>query len=220
MKIAIVGPSPVPFTIGGIENLMWGLCDTINQTTSHQCELIKMPSKELSFWDLLETYYSFYTLDVSHFDMVIYTKYPGWMVQHPNGICYMAHCLRGLYDTYHLTQLPTEVPKGNPVVDSILQYMETYYRPDSLDEFFDMLFDMKKNQKVPQEYFAFPGPFIRKIVHYLDSWGLSQNKTKQYFSISRTVQERTEYFPPDTEVKVVYPASAKRLSESRLRSAS
>ena len=65
MKIAVIGPSPVPFTIGGIENLMWGLCETINQTTEHQCELIKLPSRELNFWDLIETYYSFYKLDVS-----------------------------------------------------------------------------------------------------------------------------------------------------------
>lgn len=207
MKIAIVGPSPVPFTIGGIENLMWGLCDTINQKTSHQCELIKLPSKELSFWDLIETYYSFYTLDVSHFDMVIYTKYPGWMVQHPNGICYMAHCLRGLYDTYHLMQLPIEVPKGNPEVDRILQYMECYYCPDSLDDFFAMLFEMKRNQTVPQTFYAFPGPLIRRIIHYLDRWGLSQRKTKQYFSISRTVQERKAYFPMDAKVTVVYPPS-------------
>ena len=56
MKIAVIGPSPVPFTIGGIENLMWGLCETINQTTEHQCELIKLPSRELNFWDLIETY--------------------------------------------------------------------------------------------------------------------------------------------------------------------
>ena len=30
MKIAVVGPSPVPFTIGGAENFLWGLCEAIN----------------------------------------------------------------------------------------------------------------------------------------------------------------------------------------------
>ena len=33
MKIAIVSPSPVPFTIGGAENLAWGLCDALNKNT-------------------------------------------------------------------------------------------------------------------------------------------------------------------------------------------
>lgn len=206
MKIAIVGPSPVPFTIGGIENLMWGLCDAINQQTEHQCELIKLPSRELNFWDLIETYYSFYSLDVSHFDMVIYTKYPGWMVRHPKGICYMAHCLRGLYDTYHLMNLPTEVAEGNKDVDRILRYMDECYCPEDLDEFFGMLFDLK-NRTIPNEYYAFPGPFIRKIIMYLDRWGLSQSKTVGYYSISDTVRKRTEYFPAYQDVQVVYPPS-------------
>ena len=207
MKIAVIGPSPVPFTIGGIENLMWGLCETINQTTEHQCELIKLPSRELNFWDLIETYYSFYKLDVSQFDVVIYCKYPAWMVRHPRGICYMAHCLRGLYDTYQHTPRPTEVPRENPDVNRILDYMDTYYRPESLDTFFDMLFELKDKRTVPQSYYAFPGPLIRKIIWYLDRWGLSQTKTERYYSISETVKNRTDYFPPDTEVGVVYPPS-------------
>lgn len=206
MKIAVIGPSPVPFTIGGLENLVWGLCDTINQTTEHQCELIKLPSREHNFWDLIETYYSFYKLDVSQFDVVIYSKYPAWMVQHPRGICYMAHCLRGLYDTYQYTPRPTEVSRENKHINRILDYMETYYRPDSLDDFFELLFELKE-KPIPGEYYAFPGPFIRKIIWYLDRWGLSQQKTERYYSISETVKNRTDYFPPDAKVEVVYPPS-------------
>lgn len=204
MKIAIVGPSPVPFTIGGIENLQWGLCDAINKLTPHQCELIKLPSRELDFWGLIETYYSFYKLDVSHFDMVIYSKYPAWMVQHPNGICYMAHCLRGLYDTYHLMNLPYEIKRENVFVDSIIDYMEQNYLPNDLDYFFEILFELKK-ENIPEEYFLFPGPFIRTIIHYLDRWGLQKNKNNAYYSISKTVCERKEYFPQNVNVNVVYP---------------
>ena len=40
MKIAVLGPSPVPFTIGGVENLLWKLCETINQKTNHQAEFL------------------------------------------------------------------------------------------------------------------------------------------------------------------------------------
>lgn len=210
MKIAIVGPSPVPFTVGGIENLLWGLCHTINQETPHQCEIIKIPSREHSFWELIEDYYNFYTLDVSHFDAVICTKYPAWMVQHPNCIYYMAHCLRGLYDTYHFTNLPTEVARGNVHVDGILERMEKDPHPVSLYGFFDALFALKEHaHEIPDEYFAFPGPFIRRIVMYLDGFGLSQlPHGRPYFCISETVKKRSEYFPlKDAEVVSFPPPS-------------
>lgn len=166
MKIAVVGPSPVPFTIGGCENLLWGLCDSINQKTEHQAELIKLPLKEREFWDLIDSYYNYYNLDLSHFDMVISTKYPSWMVRHPNCICYMVHELRGLYDTYHNRKLPYEVPKGNSYIDYIMTYMEKHPCPYSLDYFFELLYALKDNRGIPEEFFRFPGPFIRKIIHY------------------------------------------------------
>lgn len=203
MKIGIIGPSPVPFTVGGVENLLWGLCNTINQETPHQCELIKIPSREHNFWDLIQNYYNFYTLDVSHFDAVICTKYPAWMVQHPNCIFYVQHCLRGLYDTYHFTRLPTEVNRGNAYIDHILDKMELEPNPLSLYSFFDELFALKNHeQEIPAEYFAFPGPFIRRILMYLDGFGLSKLPSwRPYYCISETVKKRTEYFPlKDAEV--------------------
>src|SRR5882757_10421886 len=104
MKIAIVAPSPIPFTVGGAENLFWGLQNYINEETSHQCELLKLPTPENNFFELIESYRKFSKLDVSHFDFVISTKYPCWMINHPQHVCYMQHKLRGLYDTYHFTK--------------------------------------------------------------------------------------------------------------------
>ena len=120
MKIAVVGPSPVPFTIGGMENLLWALCENINLKTKHQAELIKIPSRELDFWSLIETYRDFYRLDLSEFDAVICSKYPSWMVKHDNCVCYVAHRLRGLYDCYHLMNLPYEVDDTCSAVNDIL----------------------------------------------------------------------------------------------------
>ncbi len=215
MKIAIIGPSPVPFTVGGVENLLWGLCNTINQLTPHQCELIKLPSKEYSFWELIENYYQFYQLDVSHFDAVICTKYPAWMVQHPNCIFYVQHCLRGLYDTYHFTRLPLEVKRGNQYVDSILDTMKYDPNPFSLDAFFAKLFDLKNHlSEIPADYFRFPGPFIRLILKYLDHFGLSQNAGRPIYCISKTVKARAEYFPNDAKVETVYhPSYLKKYHE-------
>ena len=107
MKIAILAPSSVPYERGGAENLFETLQAWINEHTPHDCELLKLLSRERGFFDLLRTYQDFMGLDLSHFDMVIATKYPSWMVQHDNLVVYMLHPLRGLYDTYHFTKFPT-----------------------------------------------------------------------------------------------------------------
>lgn len=207
MKIAIVGPSPIPFTIGGAERLMWGLCDNINQLTNYQAELIKVPVKENSFWDLIDSYYKFYKLDLSHFDMVITMKYPAWMVQHSNHICYMMHTLRGLYDTYHMFGLNEEIDDRCMEINELLNYMDSNRNPVSLDCFFEELFKLKDNLTIDESYFSFPGPLIRKIIHYLDGYALQDNHVTQYYSISDTVRLRKDYFPVGAEVKTVYPPS-------------
>jgi len=81
MKIGLIAPSPIPFTVGGAEKFYWGLQEYINKNTAHQCELIKIPVKEDNFWNLIESYYKFYSLDVSYFDAVITSKYPAWMIK-------------------------------------------------------------------------------------------------------------------------------------------
>lgn len=69
MKIAVVGPSPVPYVYGGAEGLTWKLTEAINRLTSHQAELIKLPSRENYFWDLVDSHHQIYNLDLSHFDL-------------------------------------------------------------------------------------------------------------------------------------------------------
>lgn len=205
MKIAVVSPSPVPFTIGGAENLAWGLCEAINKSTEHQAELIKLPSRERSFWDIIDTYYSFYKLDLSHFDMVISTKYPAWMIEHNNNIVYMLHTLRGLYDTYHLMNLPMEVNSDNLKVRDLINYMDVHRTYKDLELFFEKLYDLKNEKIIEQSLFAFPGPFIRKLIHYMDYCALSQGGMKKWAAISNTVKNREDYFPDYADVEVVYP---------------
>ncbi len=204
MKIAIVGPSPVPFTVGGAEKLFAGLYNTLTQHTMHQVELIKLPSREHSFWDIIDNYYQFYRLDLSQFDTVIVTKYPSWMVRHKHKICYMLHTLRGLYDTYFL---PEDIETDHPAVQEVLCYMQDNPRPMNLDDFFELLFELKeKRQEISSELFAFPGPLIRKIVHYLDLVGMSYG-VDRYTAISNTVKNRKDYFPEGVDVQAIYPPS-------------
>ncbi|MCR5719094.1 MAG: glycosyltransferase family 4 protein, partial [Lachnospiraceae bacterium] len=219
MKIAVVCPSPVPFTIGGAENLAWGLCDAINKKTEHMCELIKLPLKEHSFWDLIDSYYAYYNLDLSHFDMVITTKYPSWMVRHDNSVCYMLHTLRGLYDTYHLCNAPETVPAGFPPVAEIIDYMEMHPNYEDLEGFFKLIFKLRQDPRTGCEkyshYFNFPGPFIKKIIHYLDRAALTQCGMSGYYSISDTVKNRADYFPPACKVTAVYPPTVNERTESK-----
>ena len=208
MKIAIIAPSPVPFGVGGAEKLWWGMQEYINKNTTNQCELIKIPTKENSFWDLIHSYYKFYKLDLSHFDMVISTKYPAWMIQHKNHHIYLQHCLRGLYDTYHFTGKPLKVESKHKKVKEIVALLED--ENTTLQSAFQALFKLNEDNTVPKDTYAFPGAFIRKIVHFLDKKTMS--KVEHFSAISQTVINRKEYFPKDTIVaKNFHPSNLENL---------
>lgn len=211
MKIAIVAPSHVPFEIGGAENLWWGLLDYINQNTPHQADIIKLPAPESNFWELIQSYYHFSQLDLSHFDVVISGKYPAWMVQHPNHICYMLHRLRGLYDTYHT---------GFPEVYSTLQKdiiaLQTFMRENqgsrgALNEFFERIGQFRERHDLPPDAFQFPGPLIREVIHFLDGIGLSLAAIKKFAAISHNLINRKDCFPNNCTVEVIYPPSNLKL---------
>lgn len=204
MKIAIVAPSAVPFLVGGAEKLWWGLQQAINQLTPHHAELLKLPSPERDFWQLMQSYRAFSELDVSHFDLVISTKYPAWMVRHPNHICYLQHRLRGLYDTYHLTDLPTALPPlPEPLRDLLRLLAAARTAPERLAGFFAALAAARDDPGLA-DHFAFPGPLARRIVHGLDAVGLDPAAIRRYLAISRTVAERADYFPPGVAVEVLH----------------
>lgn len=221
MDIAIVSPSPKPFAVGGIEKLMLGLYSKIDEMTNHRVELFKIPTMENDFWSLLQSYETFYHLDLDHFDLIITCKYPAWMVQHKNHIVYMAHHLRGLFDTYHFLNMP-EVFKKTPYekINDLIDYIDdSSSLLKDLNYFFEMIKRIKIEQhKYPQEYFAFPGPFIRKIIHFLDRWALHPSRISRYTAISRTVAKRKDYFPENEAVDVIYPpTSLKNMREGNYK---
>ena len=206
MKIAIVAPSPVPFTVGGAENLFWGLQNYINEHTRHQCELIKISSPETNLSQLIESYARFSSLDLDHFDCVISTKYPSWMVRHRNHVCYMLHRLRGLYDTYHFTGLTKDVAWSDPAMQDVARFSKHLMQiGDS---------DLNAVLRACQDFMAssphasvlqFPGPFSRWLIHYLDSLGMAPGRVSRYAAISNVVQQRRDYFPSGVPVSVLYP---------------
>ncbi len=208
MKIGIVAPSPVPFCIGGAENVYWGLLNQINRHTPHQAELVKLPTPETGFRDLVAGYRRFFHLNLDHFDRVISAKYPAWMVSHPYHVCYMLHRLRGLYDTYHFTGLPEACrTRHDRVVDCLSFIRSTSPSSGSVPLLFDCLETLMDDPSVPADTFALPGPFALQVVHFLDAAGLAPEKIRKYTAISRTVADRKDYFPPDARVEVIYPPS-------------
>lgn len=208
MKIAIVAPSPVPFTVGGAENLCWGLQQYINDATPHQCELIKLPLRERTFHDLMQGYLAFCRLDLAHFDVVVSTKYPSWMVRHPNHVCYMLHRLRGLYDTYRFTGLPETTGEPCAALAGIRAQMDAVARgPASAREVEALLERLLAldERALPAGALDFPGPFVREVVHRLDGIGLATSRVVRHVAISETVRQRKEYFPEGAKVAVAYP---------------
>jgi glycosyltransferase involved in cell wall biosynthesis len=205
MKIAIVAPSPVPFTVGGAEKLWWGLLREINSNTSHQAELIKIPTREHTFWDLIDSYERFFRLDLSYFDLVISTKYPAWMVAHPRHVCYMQHRLRGFYDCFHFCNLPERYSTTDPDLLSLQRLMSSgAVSRNTFEEVLASLRALRNRSDLPSDVFAFPGSFIREIVHFWDRVGLQRTAISSYFAISHTVAKRRSYFPAGASVEVVY----------------
>ncbi len=207
MKIAIVAPCPVPYTIGGAEKMWWGLQREINLNTPHQAEIIKLPTKEHSFWDVVDSYEAFTKLDLGGFDLVISGKYPAWMISHPRHVCYMQHRLRGLYDHYHFNKLPDRYQTEHPELLALQGLLDSPPSRSGLEEVFSMLRTLRYRPEVPADAFAFPGSLIRQIVEYFDAVGLGRDAVESYHAISKTVAQRASYYPPGAPVEVIYPPS-------------
>lgn len=204
MSIALVAPSSVPFVIGGAENLWWSLLRHINENTPHRAELIKLPSPESDFRSLVESYATFARLDLSHFDQVISTKYPAWMIRHPNHVVYLQHRLRGLYDTYHFCGLPDELPADAPQqLRALWDWMAMIRgRREQLDTLLAALRAVGQVEGF-SPWLTLPSPFVRQAVHTLDSIGLATTQVARYAAISKTVTRRQDYFPAGASVQAV-----------------
>ena len=203
--IAILAPSSVPFQIGGAEKFWWGLHKGLSEFSDSYVELLKLPCRELTFAEIVNSYRTFSELDLSHFDMVISTKYPAWMVHHPNHVVYLQHTLRGLYDTYHFTHLPetlAAIPK--PLHDLMAVVRKASPTREDLALAFTLLERAQKDKSLLSALFAFPGPLIREVVHFFDRVALAPSQIAAYASISETVRNRKDYFPPDVDVKIIH----------------
>lgn len=236
MKVALVAPSSVPFTIGGAEKLWWGLLTQGNQLTDHQFELIKVPSPERNARELLTSYRCFSELDLNHFDCVISTKYPAWMVAHPDHRLYLQHPLRGLYDTYPWSAKASIDPfspaawpqpegqrvirrwRHHPLLKRLQRLLDAVPERAQLPELFASLDALQDSQWLPaasrDALMAFPGPLLRTVIHHLDAIAMAPGAIRQYAAISQTVTRRPHYLPRGVPVKVIHHPSDLSFSDA------
>lgn len=206
MRVAVVAPWPVPYMFGGAEVLWRGLVDHINEATEHDAELVGIDSREHEFFELVETYRRFSELDLKAFDVVVSSKYPTWMAEHPRHVVYMLHKLRGLFDTYHFLGMPERLENAPADARAIQDLMAANPRSrEVLPELFERLLALRG---APPEVTAFPGPFIREVLHFLDDVGLAPDAIRRFGAISHTVAAREDYFPEGAAVFVAHPPTA------------
>ena len=213
MKVALAAPSPIGFVIGGAEKLFMGMLTNLNRLSPHDIELIKIPVKDQDFWYLIEGYKKFSELNLDHFDMVITTKYPAWMIKHHNHKIYLQHTCRGVYDLYHLAKKPEDwkriVQKDKRLnrLDKIFSLNED--RSILEDLFGELEYLREIERSLPRKTFEFPGPLTRKTIHFLDSIAFLPDSPshphgiKSYNAISRNVAQRKDYFPKGVTVKII-----------------
>lgn len=208
MEIIVTAPCHVPLVIGGAERLWAGLADHLNQRTEHVADVIKLPGPERDFHEVLDSYRRFAGLDLRHYETVISTKYPAWMTDHPNHVCYLQHPLRGLYDTYP-AHLPRECPADHPELRSLLALIRGgAHTREALHECFERLDRLQAPRRlrrpVPQDVFGFPGPLIRELVQFFDRVAFRPGAIRRFFAISKVVATRDGYFPAHADVGVVH----------------
>ncbi len=200
MKFAIVAPSQVPYVQGGAERLWRGLRQAI-ESEGHLCEIFNIPSRDCSFWDVIDGYKKFYDLNFDHFDVLVTGKNPAWMVRHPNHYVYMLHPLRGVYDTYHLFGLGDEIVSDNLLIQSISVACD---RGIDTSDLFAMLSELRDQCPNAAEA-ALPSPLLRKVLHRFDANAFKS--VRRVSAISKTVANRAEYFHGRKGIKAFYPVS-------------
>ncbi len=205
MKIAIVAPRAASGILGGAERAWTGLAAAIERLTAHQAEVVTLTVEEHDLVGLIGGYQRFAALDVSAFDLVVSSKYPAWLIEHPNHVLHLFHPLRGLYDTYHLTGLPLEFP-GRPRSRAVGRLLQAIRRPPeraALPELFER-FDHAVAEVGPVHGdLAFPGPVARELVHHLDAVALAPGAVRRHLALSRTLAGRAGYFPVGVVPEVV-----------------
>jgi len=100
MKVAVLTVATPGGNLGGAHRFYLGLEQALNAVPGVTAERVEVVSDERTFQHVEESYLRAYDLDLSRFDAVISTKAPGYVVRHPNHVCYLLHTMRVFYDMF------------------------------------------------------------------------------------------------------------------------
>ena len=196
MKIAVLAPSPVPYTRGGAERAVEGLARSINDDTPHDCEVVKLPVDESNLVGLMNGYQAFSHAGPRPFRPCDQREVPAWIASHPAHSVFMFHPLRGLYDTYHRFGLPLwPAPQAADFAD-LLHTIRLRHDRAALPEVFERFYAGVRAHGGDHPDLAFPGPLARELVHWLDLVALAPAQMAHHFALSRTVAFATGLLPP------------------------
>jgi glycosyltransferase involved in cell wall biosynthesis len=106
-RVAVLAAASHSGEAGGAERFYAGLRDAL-QGQGAAAEIVPVINDESNFEAIEETYLRYYDLDLSAYDGVISTKAPGYVVRHPNHVCYLQHTMRVFYDMFD-----AEFPRAN-----------------------------------------------------------------------------------------------------------
>jgi glycosyltransferase involved in cell wall biosynthesis len=99
MKVAVVTPAiQDPNRLFGAERLFAGLVEAFQRR--YDTDWVQVAINEATWDDVLRSYLDCYELDLSAYDLVISTKTPTFMAQHPNHVCWLLHQIRVFYDRF------------------------------------------------------------------------------------------------------------------------
>lgn len=84
---------------GGAERFYEALVDAFRKI-GHEAEEVVVTIDEPNFDQIKKNYLTCYDLDLGRFDVVVSTKAPTWLVQHPHHVCYLVHTIRVFYDMF------------------------------------------------------------------------------------------------------------------------
>jgi len=99
MKTAIVTPAiHDPERLFGAERHFLGMVQAFKRQV--ETDWIQVPVSEARWETILQGYLDCYDLDLSGYDLVVSTKSPTYMAQHPNQICWLLHQIRVFYDRF------------------------------------------------------------------------------------------------------------------------
>ncbi len=82
--------------------------------------------------------------------------------------------------------------------------MASWCERPALAEFFERFEAARRAIGADHVDLAFPGPFAREVVHWLDRVALGPGEIERYAALSRTVARRPDYFPVGVHPRVVH----------------